>query len=411
MRKAFSISMVKNEEDIIESFVRYNSSFLDGMVVVDNSSSDDTFFILQQLQNEGLPLYLSKYNETNFLQEQKMNQMLYNTIHQFNPDIIIPLDCDEFLVANNEKNPREILENLDLNKVYLIRWRTYIPCVEDNKEHRFIPCKMQQARAECYETFSKVLLSSVVTLQSSLTLQSGQHDVSSSNKIERIHLDELRIAHFPIRSINQLKSKLLVGWVNTLARYNRKEGESVHWEYWFNKIIYDQDITHKDLVNIAKRYDCPSASLEIQTITLPINLSFSSNCNLRYTKRSPVDYTKNLISNSCQLAQDYVELKKNTIKALYEIRKLTNILSQKNMVDEAFVCNEIIPLFDPDPNPDPTQLYIKANLLLRLNKNEDAIIEIEKFLSVADPIKHKSLIENANIALINLQKILVECHV
>ena len=35
-KKIFSISMVKNEMDIIESFVRYNANIFDGMIILDN---------------------------------------------------------------------------------------------------------------------------------------------------------------------------------------------------------------------------------------------------------------------------------------------------------------------------------------------------------------------------------------
>ena len=47
MKKIFSISMVKNEMDIIESFVRYNANILDGMIILDNKSTDDTVKILE----------------------------------------------------------------------------------------------------------------------------------------------------------------------------------------------------------------------------------------------------------------------------------------------------------------------------------------------------------------------------
>ena len=48
--------MVKNEMDIIESFVRYNVNYLDGMIILDNGSTDNTLNILKSLKNEGLPI-------------------------------------------------------------------------------------------------------------------------------------------------------------------------------------------------------------------------------------------------------------------------------------------------------------------------------------------------------------------
>ena len=41
--KIFSISRIKNEEDIIESFVRYHLNFIDEMVIIEDYSNDETY--------------------------------------------------------------------------------------------------------------------------------------------------------------------------------------------------------------------------------------------------------------------------------------------------------------------------------------------------------------------------------
>ena len=65
-KKIFSISMVKNEMDIIESFVRYNINIFDGMIILDNGSTDETIKILSQLKIEGLPLIVIKDEDREF---------------------------------------------------------------------------------------------------------------------------------------------------------------------------------------------------------------------------------------------------------------------------------------------------------------------------------------------------------
>ena len=47
--KIYSLSVVKNEAAIIESFVRYNHNIFDGMLIVDHNSYDDTLNILNSL--------------------------------------------------------------------------------------------------------------------------------------------------------------------------------------------------------------------------------------------------------------------------------------------------------------------------------------------------------------------------
>lgn len=41
--KIFLISRIKNEEDIIESFVRYHLNFIDEMVIIEDYSNDETY--------------------------------------------------------------------------------------------------------------------------------------------------------------------------------------------------------------------------------------------------------------------------------------------------------------------------------------------------------------------------------
>ena len=50
--KVVSITMVKNESDIIESFVRYYLNVVDEMIILDNGSTDETLKILNKLKDE-----------------------------------------------------------------------------------------------------------------------------------------------------------------------------------------------------------------------------------------------------------------------------------------------------------------------------------------------------------------------
>lgn len=51
--KVVSFTMVNNESEIIESFIRYNYNFVDEMVVIDNGCTDNTVEILHNLIHEG----------------------------------------------------------------------------------------------------------------------------------------------------------------------------------------------------------------------------------------------------------------------------------------------------------------------------------------------------------------------
>lgn len=50
--KIVSFTMVNNEAEIIESFVRYNYNFVDQMVIIDNGCTDNTIEIINRLKRE-----------------------------------------------------------------------------------------------------------------------------------------------------------------------------------------------------------------------------------------------------------------------------------------------------------------------------------------------------------------------
>ena len=54
--KIESFTMVNNEAEIIESFIRYNYNFVDKMVIIDNGCTDNTMLIIEKLKNEGYNL-------------------------------------------------------------------------------------------------------------------------------------------------------------------------------------------------------------------------------------------------------------------------------------------------------------------------------------------------------------------
>jgi len=70
-----SISVVKNESDIIESFVRYNLQHLDHMYIIDHNSADSTAAIINKLIGEKLPISLSRDTQPEHKQAQRLTEL------------------------------------------------------------------------------------------------------------------------------------------------------------------------------------------------------------------------------------------------------------------------------------------------------------------------------------------------
>ena len=229
------IAMVKNEEDIIESFIRYNSTVADRFVIVDNGSTDHTLSILGSLIDEGYQIEM-RFDVSEFNQIKIMNDLLYSVIKTLkDTDYIIPLDSDEFIVGEGENDcPVSIIQALDQNKVWKVVWRTYIPS-KTEKKGDFVPYTMNETRSRETEIGEKMIIPARM-VHSGFVMNNGNHDASSSYSMDVEVCDRLRVAHFPIRSKDQFLVKCVAGYINRLITSTYVKGRSRHIENAFYDI-------------------------------------------------------------------------------------------------------------------------------------------------------------------------------
>ena len=97
-RNIVAVSMVKNEMDIIESFVRHTLTFADRMIIADHQSTDRTRDILGQLQAEGLPIVIETIYTARYAQAEVTTRLMHEAADVYDADLILPLDADEFIV-------------------------------------------------------------------------------------------------------------------------------------------------------------------------------------------------------------------------------------------------------------------------------------------------------------------------
>lgn len=324
--KIFSFTMVKNEEDIIESFVRYNVNIFDGMIILDNGSSDSTLKFLKQLKNEGLSIHILEDKNKEYDQFNKRNELLSITIDEFDPDIIVPLDVDEFLIST-DGNPRKILEKISQDTLAIVKWKNYVPDLNKDNSVKFIPSKITLSLDDSIERFYKIIITKKLVKEYHAKLDLGSHDMIYDEKYEKIikrtHYPNLRLAHFPVRSKEQIISKIGVGWINDLHRTNRIEGESSHWQRMFNK-LKTKDLENEDVLDFVLEYtfnNLPKVDLKED----PIDLTFCEDIDMKYTPDK-----MNPISNILESFEYFSKLHINKEKHLNDkISRLSRDLNNK----------------------------------------------------------------------------------
>ena len=211
------MARAKNESDIIESFIRYNLSYSDGIIIWERGSTDNTKEIIQKLVAEGLPIYLE--DEPAIVAAPFINGeddirdiMAQVAINEHDADIILPLDADEFLYHVDGSSPCETLECLPEHIEHQVQWRTYLYEKEPDRSMGFLPNnfnKYRNPKMENETVSGTTIVSRWLIDNKQVHINPGAHDLSWMHHQER----EMEIstslvcAHFPIRSRMQALQK------------------------------------------------------------------------------------------------------------------------------------------------------------------------------------------------------------
>ena len=316
-KKIYSITMVKNEMDIIESFIRYHLNIVDGMIILDNISSDNTLDIIKKLKDEGLPVHYIEDEDPNYAQDKKMNKLLKIAVDKFDADIILPLDVDEFITSKHHGNPREILEKFESPNYYLAKWKTYIPYFDKKIHNKFIPSQITYARDEELEAYYKVIIPKELVKNYSVTLSFGNHEIIFKNEkyqniIKGIYNPDLSIAHFPLRFKEQTFSKIVMGWISSLHREDRGVCQSSHWENIFNKLKKDEEISNEDVTELATVYALEDDTRPVNIKEDPMDLTFCNNIDIIYT-HDKINPISNILYGFESFSISHLDSKKESI--------------------------------------------------------------------------------------------------
>ena len=311
MHKIVVISMVKNEADLIESFVRHSLTFADEILIADHASSDKTGEILRALQEEGVPLHIKRLFQVELAHAEVMNSLMWEAIEQHGADILLPMDADEFLVnTENGTSCRDILLGLDAMQVYKLEWRVYEPLYPHRDEDKFLlarPCR----RGKEVASGQKTIVGCDLARKKPFKLIQGCHyaywDIEQGRQnVPWTTAPFLHTAHFHWRSDEQYAAKVAVSWINNVAKYSIHTPTAGYLKPCFESIRRGERVVPANLLSDAEEYDLRPH--------VPIQ-------ELRYSANVRPDVLKNLMSASVLMAEAYLEK-----KLLDRCRKITVVI-------------------------------------------------------------------------------------
>ena len=332
--KIYAFATVKNEEDIIESFVRYNMNIFDGMVISDNCSNDQTLFILKKLKEEGYNIDILEDKNKTFNQVEKRNELLNYTIKKYKPDFVFPLDADEFISTYKGINPREIIEKLETNKLYKLKMENYILNGKESDD-LFIPNKIQNLRI-CKDNSAynyKCFIPKGI-MKKDMNLAMGSHTIfnkDNSKEEDSIINKDLFLAHYPVRSSEQIMIKTIMGRLNYTRLHSREEGLGFHQFEIIDEIINNGNISNETLLKISKYYSIKNHNKKIITKKKPINTSFCKNIQIKYTN---VSTESNVLIETLKVSFSIINEMREELKKEREINLVIDDIDKIRKLEE-----------------------------------------------------------------------------
>jgi hypothetical protein len=255
--KIVAVSMVRNESDVLEAFVRHHAELVDELVIVDHRSIDGSRELLHELEREGLPLTCRV--EGSLVQRQW--EVLTDAMRQAadgGADWIVPLVADE-LVRPLDGPLRDLLAGLRPDRPALVRPQLYVPTPADPAGEPNPFARLRFRRASNAELRAgKVVVPRAVGASRRHRLLQGSHavaEVAGGEKMYAPLAPGLALAHFPVRSADQLRGKVLAGWLAHCAREDARSIEAVHWKRLFDRIARGAALDADELLEIASTYD------------------------------------------------------------------------------------------------------------------------------------------------------------
>ena len=256
--KLVGIGTVKNEADIIESFVRHNLGRLDALVLIDDGSVDGTREILLALEAEGLNLVTLAWDgSVGHEQSMKLSELLLVLTSRIKVDWVFPLDADEAIDCVSRVALEKNLAKLARRGVGIVPWRTYIPAATDawaeiNPFRRILHRKARET-----PQYYKVALPGWQLVCGPIVIASGSHSARSATGFKQLTmnlLEEVSLAHFPVRSPDQLVSKVIGGWLSMCATGYGRPSRAFHWRDMYAQFMRKGSPGTEEIERFARCY-------------------------------------------------------------------------------------------------------------------------------------------------------------
>jgi SAM-dependent methyltransferase len=270
-----SISMVRNEQDIIEPFLRHHAALFDLMIVLDNCSSDSTRSLLAKTARQLGNVVMVDWPDSGYNQSETMTTALRCIQTVVFADFVFFLDADEFVAVYDKADLHSKLAEIPVGHIALLPWITIVPNPELDENLQPDPLlRMNMRRSYEKPQYYKAVIRMGGRVNSNLIVEKGNHliKLKDEKQIPSKILKEVPLLHFPVRSSNQMYAKGVNGWRANIARRNRKEDNAaLQWKHLHDAYFNGKIVDPLELTQIALNYAQAISGDDVGVEALPFN--------------------------------------------------------------------------------------------------------------------------------------------
>ena len=223
----YCIAMVRNEADIILSFLHQAASLFDKTILVDIQSTDGTMEIIDNVAENSNGAIV----RLNCLTQERYQSALTNTLARRaiveGADWVFFLDADEFLDVKSREHLCDLLK-ASAGDVIHLPWINLAP----SEYGSFESLRLDQDffyRAEPSSIHKVAISARYALIYPDFSLEEGNHNVSKSiNGLPEKARPAFSILHLPVRSAARLKYKLINASRLLDSKHNTGDEEGHH---------------------------------------------------------------------------------------------------------------------------------------------------------------------------------------
>lgn len=228
-KQILGLMFVGNEDDILEQSIRHNIRYLDHLtVMIDMNSVDGSREILTKLIAEGLPIDIISRPPV-LVTDFRNDFVNKNTAWAY-----VFIDDDEFICGVEPEILRKKIFDIATCKYIVMPWKTFI-VNPDDYDCSDIPRSFKYARKFEEPQYYKAIYIRC-NLEVPHTIAPGAHLVDG---VEGVIINELKLAHYPVRSIKQLMLKYFSAnmYFGIIFKNQTAPNYAYHQKQGFQKLV------------------------------------------------------------------------------------------------------------------------------------------------------------------------------